>query len=184
MTSQRLVLAGLLCGALALPAAVSTSVPAMAQEQPKEIGTFSSWTAWTRNGGSSGLECYVSSQPQDWTPKSVDGSPVRRSPIHFIVISRKALGTSNEVQTLVGYPFHPSQPNATASVDGKSYPLLTDGEAAWLAVAADESGFVTAMKAGSQLVVKGTSQRGNVMTDTYSLSGVTAALNEAAKACS
>jgi len=180
MTSTRLVLAGLLFGAMALSAAG----PGFAQEQPKELGTFNSWTAWTRNGGSSGLECYISAQPEDWGPREVSGSPVRRSPIHFLVINRKTLGTTNEVQTLVGYPFHPSQPNASANVDGKTYPLLTDGEAAWLAVAADEPGFVEALKAGSKLVVKGTSQKGNVMSDTYNLSGVTAALSEATKACS
>ena len=40
-----------------------------------------------------------------------------------------------------------------------------------------------ALKAGSKLVVKGTSTKGNNMVDTYSLSGVTAAMNEISKAC-
>jgi hypothetical protein len=61
--------------------------------------------------------------------------------------------------------------------------MVTEGEAAWLAVEADEPAFVAAMKAGSKLVVKGTSSKGNAMTDNYSLSGVTAALAEIAKAC-
>lgn len=179
MTSMRLVLACLLLGGLALPATT-----ALAQEQPKEVATFKSWTAWTRTDATSGLECYISSVPEDWGPREIDGKAVRRSPIHFLVINRKALGTKNEVQTLVGYPFNTTNPNATATIDGKTYPLLTDGEAAWLAVAADEPGFVEALKAGAKLVVKGTSTKGNVMSDTYNLSGVTAALGEATKACS
>ena len=71
----------------------------------------------------------------------------------------------------------------TAAVDGKAYPMVTEAEAAWLASASDESGFVAAMKKGSTLVVKGTSDRGTPTTDPYSLKGVTAAMNEIDKAC-
>ena len=72
--------------------------------------------------------------------------------------------------------------NVTATIDGKAFPMVTEGEAAWLAVEADEPTFVEALKAGSKLTVTGTSLKGNKMTDNYSLSGVTAALGEIAKA--
>ncbi|MGB1026239.1 MAG: invasion associated locus B family protein, partial [Rhodospirillaceae bacterium] len=39
------------------------------------------------------------------------------------------------------------------------------------------------MKRGRDMIVKGTSSRGTVTTDTYSLSGVTAAMNAIDKAC-
>lgn len=157
------------------------AVPATAQEI-KQLGTFKAWTAWTGNDAN-GLMCYISAQPDDWSPKEIKGAPVKRSPIHFLVINRKGLGTKNEVQTLVGYPFHPTNPNVSATIDGKSYPMVTEGEAAWLAVEADESAFVDALKAGTKLTVKGTSTKGNDLIDTYSLSGVTAALGEISKAC-
>jgi hypothetical protein len=47
----------------------------------------------------------------------------------------------------------------------------------------DEPGFVAALKKGSKLVVHGTSSRGTKTTDTYSLSGVTAAMDAIDKAC-
>jgi hypothetical protein len=166
---------------LALIAVLALAAPAAAQEI-KQLGTFKSWTAWTGTDAN-GAMCYISAVPESWTPQSISGAPVKRSPIHFLVINRKGLGTKNEVQTLVGYPFHPSNSNVTATIDGKAYPMVTEGEAAWLAVEADEPGFVEALKKGSKLVVKGTSQKGNAMTDNYSLSGVTAALEEIAKAC-
>jgi hypothetical protein len=166
---------------LALVALAAMAAPISAQEI-KQLGTFKAWTAWT-GADASGPMCYISASPEDWSPKEVKGAPVKRSPIHFLVINRKGLGTKNEVQTLVGYPFHPTNANVTASVDGKTYPMVTEGEAAWLAVEADEPSFVEALKAGSKLIVKGTSQKGNNMSDTYNLSGVTAALNEIAKAC-
>lgn len=177
MTSTRVGLALALCGGLI--AALASPVGA---QEIKQLGTFKSWTAWSGKDAN-GVMCYVSASPEDWSPKEVKGAPVKRSAIHFLVINRKGLGTKNEVQTLVGYPFHPTTPNVSASIDGKTFPMVTEGEAAWLAVEADEPAFVEALKAGSKLIVKGTSTKGNDMTDIYNLSGVTAALGEISKAC-
>ncbi len=179
MTSIRIGLAMVLCGGLV--AALAGPTVAQDSQGIKQLGTFKSWTAWSGTDAN-GVMCYISSQPEDWAPKELNGAPVKRSPIHFLVINRKGLGTKNEVQTLVGYPLHPTA-NVSASIDGKSYPMVTEGEAAWLAVEADEPAFVEALKAGSKLVVKGTSTKGNNLTDTYSLAGVTAALGEISKAC-
>jgi hypothetical protein len=148
-----------------------------AEAQATNLGTFNAWTAWQATDAN-GVICYISSQPADSEPKNVN-----RDPIHFLIIHRKGLGTKNEVQTLIGYPFNSSDPKASATVDGKQYPMVTEGAAAWLASTGDESGFVAALKAGSQLVVRGTSQRGTDTTDTYSLRGVTAAMTEIDKAC-
>lgn len=154
----------------------SLAAPALAQ-QAQNLGTFKAWTAW-KGTDANGEMCYISSQPQGSEPEGV-----KRSPIHFLVIHRKGLGTKNEVQTLIGYPFNTSNSNASATIDGKTYPMVTEGEAAWLASAGDESGFVEALKAGSKLVVRGTSQRGTNTIDTYDLAGVTAAMGEIDKAC-
>lgn len=179
MTSTRFgLVTGLIANGLV---ALLVVTPSMAQEV-KQLGTYKAWTAWT-GSDANGVMCYISAEPESWTPKEVSGAPVRRSPIHFLVINRKGLGTKNEVQTLVGYPFHGSKANVSATVDGRTYPMVTEGEAAWLAVEADEANFVEALKAGTELVVKGTSQKGNNMVDTYNLSGVTAAIAEIAKAC-
>lgn len=172
MTSLRLGLLALF-STFAISAAVG---PALAQ-QAQNLGTFKNWTAW-KGTDANGEMCYISSQPQETEP---DG--VKRSPIHFLVIHRKGLGTKNEVQTLIGYPFNTTNSNASATIDGKSYPMVTEGEAAWLASSADEPGFVAALKAGSKLVVRGTSQRGTNTVDTYDLGGVTAAMSEIDKAC-
>ncbi|HEY4199652.1 MAG TPA: invasion associated locus B family protein [Devosiaceae bacterium] len=153
------------------------ALPAVAQEA-KSLGTFSKWTAW-QGADSNGMICYISAAPDSSQPAGVN-----RDPVHFLVIHRKGLGTKNEVQTLIGYPYNAQSPNASAAIDGKNYPMITEGSAAWLASAGDEGGFVNAMKGGSSLVVKGTSQRGTNTSDTYSLAGVTAAMSTIDKACS
>ncbi len=167
---------GLFCGLIASLAFSSLGSPVVAQEATN-LGTFSAWTAW-KGTDANGEMCYIASQPQESAP-----SGVNRSPIHFLVIHRKGLGTKNEVQTLIGYPFNSSDAKASATVDGRAFPMVTEGEAAWLASAGDEPNFVAAMKAGTRMVVRGTSQRGTNTTDTYSLSGVTAAMTEIDKAC-
>ena len=167
-------------GGLALGLAVGALmalVPAAQAQQATELGTFNAWTAWQATDAS-GVICYVSGSPTSSEPAGAN-----RDPIHFMIIHRKGMGTKNEVQTLIGYPFNSTSSNAAAAIDGKSYPMVTDGEGAWLADTSGEAGFVAAMKAGSTLTVKGTSQRGTNTTDTYSLSGVTAAMQEIDKAC-
>lgn len=177
MTSiTRTLLAGLLAGGLLATQFTGLSY-AQAGGDAAQMATFKSWTAWKGKDGS-GDVCYISSQPEKSEPGNVN-----RSPIHFLVIHRKGMGTKNEVQTLIGYPFNTTNSGASATIDGKTYPMVTDGEGAWLADTAGEAGFVEALKAGTTLVVKGTSQRGTVTTDTYSLSGVTAAMSEIDKAC-
>lgn len=148
---------------------------ALAQEATS-LGTFDNWSAW-QGSDANGVICYISSQPQDAQPTNVN-----RDPIYFLIIHRKGLGTRNEVQTLVGYPLQEGS-TPTASIDGKSYPMVIEGSAAWLASTGDENAFVDGMKRGSEMVVKGLSTRGTNTTDTYSLIGVTAAMAAIDKAC-
>jgi len=167
---------GLAATAKPTAAATAAAKPTAAQA-PSSIGSFKSWTAW-KGADANGMICYISSEPTSSKP---DGA--KRDPIHFLVVNRKGLGTKNEVQTLIGYPLKKDS-KPTAAIDGKTYPMIADGNGAWLASAADEAGFVDKLKSGHSLVVTGTSQRGTDTTDTYSLSGATAALEAIAKACS
>lgn len=162
--------------ALTLGGFLALASHASAQEAT-ELGSFNAWEAW-KGTDTSGLTCYISGVPQSSEPAGAN-----RDPIHFIIIHRKAMGIKNEVQTIIGYPFNATAANASAAIDGKSYPMVTEGSAAWLASTGDEAGFVGAFKAGTKLVVKGTSQRGTTTTDTYSLSGATAAMNAIDEAC-
>ncbi|MGV8853484.1 MAG: invasion associated locus B family protein [Devosia sp.] len=151
--------------------------PAAQAQQATELGTFNAWTAWQATDAS-GLICYISAAPQ-----ASDPAGANRDPIHFMIIHRKGMGTKNEVQTIIGYPYNATDAKASASIDGKSYPMVTEGSAAWLASTGDETGFVQAFKAGTKLSIKGTSQRGTDTTDSYSLSGATAAMNAIDAAC-
>ena len=184
-STRRELICAVVAGCLALTAPASAAstaaapaaAPAAAGAAPASIGTFKSWTAW-KGTDANGLICYISAAPTSSKP---DGA--KRDPIHFLVINRKGGGTKDEVQTLIGYPFK-KDGKPTATIDTKSYNMVVDGSAAWLAAVGDEPGFVAALKSGTNLVVKGTSMRGTETTDTYTLSGVKAAMAAIDKACS
>ena len=58
--------------------------------------------------------------------------------------------------------------------------MFSQGNNAWLENIAQESDLITAMRAGRSMKVSGQSTKGTQTSYTYSLSGVTAALNEVA----
>jgi invasion protein IalB len=147
-----------------------------AAQTPSRLGVFKDWTAYSYTDGR-GKVCYAASQPKDTEPKNVN-----RDPIFFMVSTRPADRINNEVSVLVGYPLKQDS-KVSVDIDGKTFSMFTKEDGAWVENIADESVLVDALKAGSKMVVKGTSRRGTNTTDQYSLSGVSAALDSVAKAC-
>jgi hypothetical protein len=70
-----------------------------------------------------------------------------------------------------------------AEIGGAEFELVAKGEHLWLRNAADEGKFIGALRKGARLTVKASSLRNNLTTDTYSLSGVSQALDRAIKEC-
>lgn len=144
------------------------------------VGTFNDWQVLVADT-SDGKICFAASTPVD----SKYSQPVRgRDPAFFQVTTVPGKNVHNEASTIAGYTFA-SSATVTASVDGTDYKMFLNASApdtAW-AVYDTETALVDAMKKGSKLVVTGTSSRNTTVTDTYSLSGITAALAEVAKQC-
>jgi invasion associated locus B (IalB) protein len=64
---------------------------------------------------------------------------------------------------------------ATVSVGGQAFNLFTQNDAAWLDDSAQSDSLASAIRAGSSMVVEGTTSAGIKVTQNYSLSGATAA---------
>jgi hypothetical protein len=71
----------------------------------------------------------------------------------------------------------------TVDIGGQKFELFTSGDGAWSDSPDRDGQLVGAMKAGASMLVTGTSTRGTLTTDTYSLSGVTAAMAKIDAAC-
>ena len=161
----------------ALTALLSLTTFGVANAQtPKLVEAFKDWAAYSVNGAN-GQICYVASQPKDQQPTGVN-----RDPVFFMISHWKNRNVRNEASIIIGYPLAENS-KVTTSIDGTSFSMFTKGDGAWMENTNEEATLVTAMKAGSKMVVKGTSRRGTNTTDTYSLSGITAALNKIATVC-
>ena len=61
--------------------------------------------------------------------------------------------------------------------------MYTQNDGAWVKNAAEEAQMVDAMRKGADLVIKSESSRGTKTTDTYSLKGISDALDKVAAEC-
>jgi invasion protein IalB len=89
---------------------------------------------------------------------------------------------SNEVSLVIGYPFKPGT-EATAQVGGTSFALYTQQDGAWIKNATEEAKMIDAMRSGDSAVIKGVSAKGTQSIDSFSLKGVSQALDRMAQEC-
>jgi invasion protein IalB len=149
------------------------------KEQAVLLGQFGDWGAYkaTPNGKE---VCFALSKPT----KGVTDPPGRnRDPAYAFVSTRPAEKVKNEVSIIVGYPQKPGV-EASATIDGSArYAMYTQDDGAWVQNAAEEPQMVAAMRKGSELVVQSVSSHGTKTTDTYSLKGISDALDKVAAEC-
>ncbi|WP_295895165.1 invasion associated locus B family protein [uncultured Bartonella sp.] len=141
-------------------------------QTPTRINQFDAWGAYSYKSGNNTV-CYVLSAPVTAEPKSVN-----HGDNYFLVTKRTGNPVSYEPQFMAGYAL---KDKVIVSVDGKNFEFFTKDSSAWAASPATESQLVAAMKNGSNLSIKAVSQRGTNTSYTYSLKGITAALNAAQK---
>lgn len=156
--------------------AIGLCVAQSAAAQQRTLGTFSDWTAVVDGAGSQKV-CYMGS-----VPKKAEGNYTRRGDTHVMVTHRPADKVRGEVSVTAGYSYKPGS-DVEAVIDGRTFKLFTRDGHAWAQDAAADRAMVAAMKAGLQMVVRGTSTRGTLTTDTYSLNGFTSAYEAIDRAC-
>jgi len=157
--------------------------PAIAGAQATSDNRVAAETDWSVFVEDDPRECWAVSSPKE-TVNTRDGRPVavRRGDILLFVTYRPQSDVAGEVSFTGGYPFNEGS-TVRMEVGDDSFELLTDGEWAWPASPEDDARVVEAMKAGVQAILTGMSSRGTTTKDTFSLMGISAALDEAANRC-
>jgi len=148
--------------------ALSLTAGAASAQSVQSLGDFRDWAAYSASEGA-GVVCFAMSKPTDVQPP-VDGY----TQAYLYMTHRPAENVLNEINLVAGFDFAPDQP-ATLSVGGQTFDLFTQKDAAWLLDASRNDDLAGAIRAGSSLVVKGTTDKGILVTETFSLSGATAA---------
>ena len=141
------------------------------------LGTFDNWEAYKGTDGGRGSVCYAVSQPQ-----TKDPATAKRDPIYFLVTTWPGQKVADEPSIIIGYAFKPGT-EATVQVGSDKFQFFTKDDGAWLLSRDDEKKLIAGLRSASELTVKAMSKRGTLTTDTYSLKGVSAALDKAAEGC-
>jgi invasion protein IalB len=146
--------------------------------KPTLLGQYGEWGAYTASPGGKKV-CFAIAKPSatDTTPPNRP-----RNPVFMFVSTRPADKVANEVSIIIGYPFRPGA-EATVEVGSTSYALYTQQDGGWIKNSTEESQLVSAMRQGDSAVVKGVSAKGTASTDTFSLKGLTQALDRVAQDC-
>ncbi|WP_156342904.1 hypothetical protein [Devosia sp. A16] len=156
----------------ALAALATVLVPALSggamAQSVKLLGEFRDWTAYTATE-STGPVCFALSKPTEVTP-----SPDEFTEAWLYLTNRPSESVRNELNLVAGFTFAPDT-TATATISGQSFELFTDKDAAWLLDPNQNDNLAGALRAGSTVVIEGTSDKGIRITETFSLSGATAA---------
>jgi len=141
---------------------------ATAFAQPARIKQFDAWGvySYTQDGQKN---CYALSVPVTAQPTTVNHGD------NFLIVTPQ--GSSYAPQAIMGYGLK-QDAAINVRVDDKPFNMRPKDNAAWVANQANEPAMVEAMRAGNQLVLQATSQRGTETSYAYSLKGVTAALRE------
>ena len=142
----------------------------------KLVNKFNDWRVYAHESAAARI-CFAASQPNATEPAAA-----RRDPVYFYVSAWPKEGVKSEVSVKIGYPFRKGSA-VTVTIGTTAFNLFTDDDKAFVADANAELKLIEAMKKGDVMIVRGTSQRGTQTTDTYSLSGVTQALQTVTAGC-
>ena len=164
--------------AAAKPAAPAAAAAVAGGAQPKLLGQYGEWGAYTALPGGKKV-CFALAKPTSSQTVPV-GRP--RNPAYMFISTRPAEKVTNEVSIIIGYPFKPTS-EATAQVGSTTFALYTQQDGAWIKNAAEEAHMIDAMRGGDSAVVKGASTKGTQSVDTFSLKGLSQALDRTAQEC-
>ncbi|HEY2032438.1 MAG TPA: hypothetical protein VGH02_01995 [Rhizomicrobium sp.] len=160
-------------------AALAAATPALA-DNPTTLGSYKSWTALTVGTGDN-KTCYAISSPQSSLP-----AKAKRDPIGFLITDWPSRHAKAEPEVNPGYVYKDGS-TATVQVGADKYDFFTknDGDqgGAWMKDPKDEARLVSAMRSNGQMIVTGVSKRGTMTHDTYSLAGVSDALDKIHAEC-
>ena len=162
-------------GIIACFIAAISSVPARTETGPNPaiVKTIAAWGVYSLTS-SGDRRCYILTTPTRSLPMKVDHGS------NYFLVAPNPTGNGFYPQAAMGYELRSRSP-LSVSIDGKVFPMMAKDNFGWTQKASDDYALVEAMKAGSTMTLSAISKRGTETTYTFSLSGITAALTEAAR---
>ena len=144
--------------------------------KPSQLASYGDWGVFLAQGEKS-KTCYALAVPKDRAP-----SGLKRDPAYVFISNRPGDNVRGEVSIIMGFPVKEGTA-AHADIGGTGFDLVAKGANAWIKNQAQEPQFVDALKKGSKLIVKAPSAKGRMTIDSYSLAGLSQALDRIEKEC-
>ncbi len=165
---------------------IAAAIPAQAANV---LGKFGDWTLYSNEGPGVAKLCFVATPPAATEPTGL-----KRDPALLYISAWPTDGVKGEVSVKLGFPIKKaSEPvlavtggsagGAGGGTAGASFKLFIKDDRAFVADATAELKLLEAMKKGTKLSVQSVSERGTSITDTFSLTGITAALAGLGSGC-
>jgi len=142
----------------------------------KELGKYNDWSAYAEGEGKN-LACLAVSKP-----KNAEGDYKRRGEIFAVVTHLPGQNKWNEFSIIAGYNYK-ADSNPEVTIGDAKFQLFTSGSRAWSFSPPDDEKIIKVLKSSMKMRVIGTSTRGTITTDTYSLVGFSKAYQKINEAC-
>ena len=142
----------------------------------KELEKFNDWTAFAEGEGKN-LACMAVSKP-----KKAEGDYTKRGDVFAIVTHLPGQKKWNEFSVVAGYNYKTNS-NPDIFIDQKKFQLFTSGSRAWSFSPSDDEKIIKFLKKSIKMKVVGTSSRGTITSDTFSLMGFSKAYQKINEAC-
>ncbi|WP_371745167.1 invasion associated locus B family protein [Bradyrhizobium sp. U87765 SZCCT0109] len=152
--------------------------PSIGGAEPTLVGQFGTWGAYTALPSGKKV-CFALARPSSSKTHPANRP---RDPAYVFVSTRPAEKVVNEVSVMIGYQVKPGS-ESTLEVGGARYAMYTQGDGLWIKNAAEEERMVEALRRGTDVTVKAVSAKGTETTDTFSLKGLSQALDRLAQEC-
>lgn len=146
-------------------------------EAPQLIGEYDDWSAYSYHEGKN-LVCYMAS-----TPQKSEGKYNRRGDVYVVITHRPADKSFDVVNFVAGYTYKNDAKVVVKIGKDTITDFFVESDKAWTMNANIDKKLVDTMKKGERLIIDGTSTKGTVTKDTYSLKGFTSAYRAISTKC-
>ena len=151
------------------------TTPAFSQDVTA-LGRHGDWIAYTYQENRQSV-CYMTS-----APTRSEGQYTRRGDVQLLVTHRPGRNAFDVISVVAGYEYRRDS-DVTINIQGRRFELFTNGDRAWAREGDTDQEMTQAMIKGRTAVITGTSSRGTLTTDTFSLIGFTAAHRAISETC-
>lgn len=158
---------------LACLVVVALTPMSVAEAEPRMVFQSSDWGVYSyvKDGTPA---CYALSAPKESAPSNVDHGE------NYFLIAPAEKGGGSEPEAMMGYDLKPGS-QVEVSIGDQSFRMFVKDNTAWVSDPARAPVLINALRSGSRMTLEALSARGTRTTYTYSLTGVTAALQYVAR---